>query len=149
VLPLLLAFVAAAAAPCSARIMRSWAYQEMFDKADLVVVAEGVSTKDTEERSTLTDVHPNVPVIGVTTEFKTRLVLKGSHDVNTFHLHHYRFSDEKDELAADAPDLVRLSERHLPFLMFLVRESDGRYAPVSGQTDPASFSVVELCGGAQ
>ena len=45
----------------------------MFDKADMVVVGEGIATKDTQERSTLKDVQPNVPVIGVTTEFKTLL----------------------------------------------------------------------------
>ena len=131
--------------------MRSWTYQEMFDKADLVVVAEGISTKDTEERSTLTDVRPNVSVIGVTSEFKTRLVLKGARDISVFHLHHYRFANEKEELATNAPDLVRLSEQpnqRSAFLMFLVREADGRYAPVSGQTDPATFSVLELHAGA-
>lgn len=32
-------------------------------------------------------------------------------------------------------------------LFFLVRESDGRYAPVVGQTDPAGFSVFRIDRG--
>jgi len=121
----------------------------MFDKADLVVIAYSLSTKDTDEHTSLNDLTPHVAVVGVVTEFKSSVVLKGARDIERFQLHHYRFASENDELAANAPDLVRLSDRHLPFLMFLVRESDGRYAPVSGQTDPASFSIIELRGGAQ
>jgi hypothetical protein len=121
----------------------------MYDKADLVVIAYGVSTRDTAERTTLSDLEPHVPVIGVVSEFKTSLVLKGPRDARTFQLHHYRFASPHDQLAANSPDLVRLSEAHLPFLMFLVKEPDGRYAPVTGQTDPALHSVVELKGAAE
>ena len=35
------------------------------------------------------------------------------------------------------------------FILFLKLESDGRYAPVSGQTDPALFDVVKLNGMAR
>ena len=62
----------AVTAPGHARLIEAWTYQEMFDKADLVVIADATSTKDTEERSTLI----GVPVIGVATEFKTSLVMK-------------------------------------------------------------------------
>ena len=133
----------------TARITASWTFQEMFAKADLVVIAYGISTRDTDEHTTLNDLEPHVPVVGVTSEFKTSLVLKGPRELERFQLHHYRFASADDQLAANSPDLVRLSERHVPFLMFLVRERDGRYAPVTGQTDSASFSVLELRGGAQ
>jgi hypothetical protein len=92
----------------------------------------------------LNDLEPHVLVIGVVSEFKTSLVLKGPRDSTTFQLHHYRFASADDQLAANSPDLIRLSEGHFPFLMFLVKEPDGRYAPVTGQTDPASRSVIEL-----
>jgi hypothetical protein len=133
----------------SARITASWTYQQMYEKADLVVIAYGVSTRDTAERMTLNDLEPHVPVIGVVSEFKTSLVLKGPRDIGTFQLHHYRFASAHDQLAANSPDLIRLSEAYLPFLMFLVKEADGRYAPVTGQTDPASHSVIELKGAAE
>lgn len=121
----------------------------MFDKADLVVVAEVVSSKDTEERSTLQDLEPHVDVIGLVTEFKRRLILKGSQSVKTFQLHHYRFQLEDEKLAANSPNLVEFSgQQHQVFLLFLVKERDGRYAPVTGQTDPALFSVLELQGAA-
>jgi hypothetical protein len=128
----------------SARITASWTYQQMYEKADLVVIAYGVSTRDTAERTTLSDLEPHVPVIGVVSEFKTSLVLKGPRDTGTFLLHHYRLASPRDQLAANSPNLIRLSEAHLPFLMFLVKEPDGRYAPVTGQTDPALYSVIEL-----
>ena len=133
----------------SGRITAAWTYQQMYDKADLVVIAYAVSTKDTAERTTLNDLEPHVPVIGVLSEFKTSLVLKGPRDTATFQLHHYRFASPHDQLAANSPDLVRFSEAHLPFLMFLLKEPDGRYAPLTGQTDPASHSVIELKGAVE
>jgi hypothetical protein len=132
-----------------ARIRDAWTYQEMFDKADLVVVAEVLSTKDTDERSVLRDLKPPVNVIGIVTEFKSSLILKGSQNVKTFHLHHYRLQSAGDELLTNGPDLVELSGQHQVFLLFLVKERDGRFAPVTGQTDPASFSVLELKGAAR
>jgi hypothetical protein len=147
-IPVLLV-VLATVGTSSGRITAAWTYQQMYDKADLVVIAYAVSTKDTAERTTLNDLEPHVPVVGVTSEFKTSLVLKGPRELEKFQLHHYRFASADDQLAANSPDLVRFSERHVPFLMLLVRERDGRYAPVTGQTDPASFSVLELRGGAR
>jgi hypothetical protein len=143
-----------------ARLVRPWTYQEMSDKADLVVIASWVSTKDTDEHSTLQDVEPPIKVVGVTSEFETRLVLKGSQDIKTFQLHHYRFQNEKDALWANRPSLVIIHPSvstkdgwEYPgggtFLLFLTKEQDGRYAPVTGQTDPAALSVLKLTGGAQ
>ena len=49
----------------SARITAAWTYQEMFDRSDVVVIAYKLSTKDTDERTTLNDLEPHVSVIGV------------------------------------------------------------------------------------
>jgi hypothetical protein len=118
----------------------------MFDKADLVTIAYVVSTKDTEERSTILD---GIKVIGVATEFKSALILKGPKGVTNFQLHHYRFQSESDrENIANSPALLQIGPYHPVFLLFLVKESDGRYAPVTGQTDPAMFSVLPLNGAA-
>jgi hypothetical protein len=121
----------------------------MFDKADFVVVAGILSTKVSSERNALKDIKPSVNVIGVITDLKSRLILKGSNDVETFQLHHYKFQSEDDKLAANSPDLIDFSGQHQTFLLFLVKESDGKYAPVTGQTDPASLSVLELQGSAR
>ena len=117
-------------------------YQEMFDKADLVVIARALETKDTSERSKL--LH-DVDVIGVETEFVTRVTLKGPKEIRKFVLHHYR-EEPDDASTANGPALIRIppGPRHPDFLMFLKKEKNGRYAPVTGQTDPMLFSVLEL-----
>ncbi len=125
------------------RIAQSWTYQEIFDKADLVVIARYVSTKDTNERTALSEGLPEpVEVIGIVSEFNTCLILKGPRDITKFQLHHYRLSGPP---VGNGPALVRVASGRQPaFVLFLVRELDGRYAPVTGQTDPAAFSVLEL-----
>jgi hypothetical protein len=129
-----------------ARLIEPWTYKEMFDKADLVAIAYVISTKDTEERTTLLG---SIKVVGVTTEFKSALVLKGPESVRIFQVHHYRYQSESDrENITNAPDLVRIGSYHPVFLLFLVKEPDGRYVPVTGQTDPAMFSMLKLDGAA-
>ena len=129
----------------NARFTKGWRYQEMFDKADLVVIARRVTTRDTEERATIL-AHD---VIGVLTDFNAYLVLKGDKNAKTFQLHHYRLASDSDKsTTVNGPSLVEFSGEHPSFLLFLTKERDGRYAPVSGQEDPADFSVLELKGGA-
>jgi hypothetical protein len=134
-------------------IVGGLSFQEMFDKADLVVVATAIKTKDTNERRKLIDVdvvetaRPDLlqdEVIGLETEFQTRLILKGPKDVRKFLLHHYRLTVE-EEAGYGAPNFVKIpSNRHATFLMFLIKEKDARYAPVTGQFDPAVLSVLEI-----
>jgi len=145
-LVLLLLLTCSIPGPIVARLTYAWTYQEMFERADLVVIAGVVSSKDTEERRTLLD---DIRVIGVTTEFKSYLVLKGDKNVATFRLHHYRLQSEADENIVNGPDLVRIPKHPATFLLFLSKEPDGRYAPVTGQTDPAGLSVLELRGWAE
>lgn len=129
-----------------ARITKAWRYQEMFEKADLVIIARVVTTKDTEERSKVLN---TLDVIGVITDFKSHLVLKEDKSIEKFQLHHYRVASNADDAAmANGPNLIRFSFEHPAFLLFLTKEADGRYAPVTGQEDPAAFSVLELPGGA-
>ena len=132
----------------TARIVHTWTYQEMFDKADLVVIAAWVSTKETGDRSILKDIDPPLEGIGADSEFQSRLILKGSKEIKKFRLHHYKLKD--GENIANGPRLIRIEPRtHPTFLLFLIREKSGSYAPVTGQTDPAGFSVLELPGAAQ
>jgi|SRR5579884_2357312 len=145
-LPLSILLAFALPEPLLARLTEPWTYNEMFNKADLVAIAYVVSSRDTNEHTTLAG---DIEVVGVTTEFRSALILKGPHDITTFQLHHYRFKSETDrENIANAPALVRIGPHHPVFLLFLVHEPDGRYAPVTGQTDPALFSVIRLDGAA-
>lgn len=133
----------------SARLVREWTDKEMFERADLVVIACNLSTKDSDERIELPDLSPPVSVIGVVTEFRTNLILKGSQNVTRLLLHHYRLDKAADIMIPNGPRLVRIPDgEHKNFLLFLKKEGDGRYIPVTGQADPAGLSVVELVGGA-
>ena len=144
---LFLVLVAIAPQLLMARIVKTWTYREMLDKADLVIIATFESTKDTAERRTLEDIIPPIEGIGVESEFESRIILKGDKGIRRFRLHHYRI--ENAEQIANGPRLVEVqSGKHPTFLLFLVKEDGGRYAPVTGQTDPMAFSVLELNGGA-
>jgi RHS repeat-associated protein len=94
-----------------------------------------------------------LPTMGVFLQpdpkFESCLVLKGDKKIARFQLHHYRYRSADDEDAvANTPEFVKITRgRKTTFLLFLVRESDGKYVPVTGQTDPALFSVLLLKGG--
>jgi hypothetical protein len=127
---------------------REWSYQQMFAKADLVVVARPIWTKATKERSKLPGFRPRIPVVGVLTGFETSLVLKGDKNVKHFVLHHYRLA--RNEPSVNGPMLVSFNpNQKFSFLLFLTKQSDGRYAPVTGQTDPAILSVIMLESAAE
>jgi hypothetical protein len=125
-----------------ARITKAWEDQEVFDKADFVAIAQASATKDTEERSTILTHN----VIGVVTEFKTQLIIKGERTTKTVQLHHYRFANKSDaKTIANGPDLIEIpTDKHPTYLLFLIKEVDGRYGPVTDQTDPAAKSVLRL-----
>lgn len=132
-----------------ARLMRTWTYQELFDQADLVVIAKPVAMQDTSEQAVLPNIAPDVHVVGLSTGFDVRAVMKGDKSIKKFVLHHYRLANPK-ELMMNGPCLASFDPKEYSrFLLFLHRESDGRYSPVSGQTDPALFSILKLVSAAQ
>jgi hypothetical protein len=135
--------------PVRARLMQIWPYQELFDKSDFVAIAKvSDATRDTTERSNLRDIQPPEPVIGVVTEFRTLLVLKGPKPQRLI-LHHCRLSEWNIALV-NGPTLISFDPKknHRPYLLFLIREPDGCFAPVAGQTD-LNLSVQELEGIAE
>jgi hypothetical protein len=83
--------------PLVARPMEGGTYQQMYDKADLVVIAKPLSSKDTEERTMLPG-WEYIHVVGVNTELETRLVLKGDKTVKRFALHHYKLDSRLEPL---------------------------------------------------
>jgi hypothetical protein len=125
-------------------VVESASYQEMFDKADLIVIAKPVSTAATTERTML--MPGKFHVIGISTDFETRVVFKGDKKVKIFVLHHYKLDPDIEKLVIiNGPRLVDINlGKDKAFLLFLIKETDGRYAPVSGQIGPWGLSVIEL-----
>ncbi len=86
----------------AARPMRSWTYQEMFDQADLVLIAKPLSTKDTTETAKVM----SSDVVGLSTEFEIRTVMKGrDKTLGKLTLHHYRLA-KADSPIVNGPNLV-------------------------------------------
>jgi hypothetical protein len=132
-----------------ARLMRTWSYQELYEQADLVVIAKPILTQETAEKSTLPNIASDVQVVGLSTQFEISVVMKGNKSEKKAVLHHYRLADPK-QLMMNGPNLASFDPGlHTHFLLFLHCEADGRYSPVSGQTDPILFSVVKLEGIAE
>jgi hypothetical protein len=141
--------ILATALLAQARLLKSWSYQELYDQSDLVVIAQPISTQDTTEKATLPGFNPDLRVVGLSTEFDISLVMKGDKSAKKATLHHYRLSDPMPGRRSP-PSLTSFdSKQHPRYLLFLQREADGRYAPMSGQTDPVLFSVVKLEGEAK
>jgi hypothetical protein len=127
-------------------------YQEMLAKSDLVVIANPTSkTADTSEESFLSNIwmqetggkQSRIKSIGVETVFAVSAVLKGDSTLRQFTLHHYR--EAQVSRALNGPYLVRFDpsdiSKRSSYLLFLVREPDGRFAPIGGQTDPGTKAI--------
>lgn len=126
-----------------ARIVSSWTDRQIFEKADFVVIARPTSSRNTSEHTRLNNIEPPVDVIGVDTDFETCLILKGEKDITKFRLHHYTTNEQ----FTNGPSLIKVVlEKRPAYLMFLIREKDGRYVPATDQTDPAEWSVLRLRG---
>ena len=133
-----------------AREHEFWSYDRLAKEADLIVIATPVSTRDTAERTTLpgiehidaNKVRSLIPAIGVETTFTTLAVLKGDAKITKLVFHHFREAAPK--LSVNDPGLVAFDPKEKKrFLLSLKRESDGRYAPLTGQTD-SDRSVKDL-----
>ena len=127
-----------------ARIHEHWPYDRLTKHADVIVIATPVSVHDTAEKTTLpnivrtdtNNVRSEIPAIGVETTFTILSVLKGDTGTNSLVFHHLREA-EKPGVQDNSPGLVTFDPKEKKrFLLFLKRESDGRYAPLTGQTDP-------------
>ncbi|MGJ5817708.1 hypothetical protein [Paludibaculum fermentans] len=138
-----------------ARAVRIVSYQELLDKSDLVAIATASGrTTDTAQEihlpgfSTI-DAQGQVTQVkcrAVETQFVVSVVLKGDRSIQKFTLHHARWPQAQP--VARGPLLVLFdpqdSRRSGSYLLFLVREPDGRYAPTDGQTDPALGVITRL-----
>jgi hypothetical protein len=151
----LLALVASVALPAEARRVVIPSYAELRDKADLIVVARPTTrTTDTPEITTYPGIgsqdrdgkQSQVPAVGVETRFEILAVLKGRRPTGGFTLHHYREDTPSDTVSVSGAVSLRFDPDHDqggPFLMFLMKETDGRYTPYGAPADP-QFSVFRL-----
>lgn len=130
----------------SARLIATPGYQALYDRADAVVIATPQATTDTDERIALPGLQPDVPAIGVNTPLRVQAWLKGAPTAMPV-LHHYRLANPGQPLVNGPLLLDFHRDDAQTLLFFLVREPDGRYAPVAGQTDPAGFSVFRIDRG--
>ncbi|QOY89836.1 hypothetical protein [Paludibaculum fermentans] len=137
------------------RVVRSLSYQELLDKSDLVAIATpSARTADTGEELVLPGISTmdgqgrteKVKCLGVETPFVVSAVLKGDRNLRKFTLHHGRWPPEVPAVNGSALVFFdpRLAQRSGSYLLFLVREPDGRYAPTGGQTDPGMAVISRL-----
>lgn len=134
------ALVLTASAP--AYLLPSFTYEEMFARSDLVVIARPYRSRDTGKRTLDRNVNPAVHVAEVITDCQSFYILKGP-KLKEFKLHHYRDLTDPKVAVIGGPTGISFNA-HRRYLMFLVREADGRFAPFAGQTDVVDISVQEI-----
>jgi ankyrin repeat protein len=128
-----------------ARLVGGRSYSDLDKMSDIIVVATPVSTRDTDEKTILHGISPDVHVVGLSSEFETVVVLKGDKSLKKLVVHHYRLENPK-QLMGNAPLLASFKPKESTrYLLFLQREPDGRYAPFD-QIDPAWTSILKLRG---
>jgi hypothetical protein len=128
-----------------AQIGYLWTFEERHAKADLVVIAEPIATKDTGRRTVHPSLRPDLPVIELETELKVLTTLKGQSEP-VIRLKHYRIDMDEwrrrngaeaglvnagTHLSFDAP-----KERPPAYVLFLTATDGGRFEPLSGHTFP-------------
>jgi hypothetical protein len=133
-----------------ARLHEHWTYDRLAREADTIVIASPIAVRDTGERTAFPNVvavdtnHVRSPLgaVRIETTFTNLAVLKGDTNQVRFVLHHLRAADSRPQL--NGPGTVAFDPKgQKRFLLFLKREADGRFAPLTGQTD-ADGSVRDL-----
>ena len=118
----------------SARLVEMWSYEKMTEAADLIVIGEPTAVEVTEERTKLLN---TVEVQGLETTFAVLAVLKGEKGNKQVVLHHYQEAEERG-IRINGPMLISFRPAEgKKYLLFLKREADGRFASITGQSDPA------------
>jgi len=136
-----LLFCLASIAACQvaqARLVRSWSDAELQDASDLVVIGRPIAVKDLQESNALgwsSTVAFQPQFRGVETTFKVSNVIKGAPVNDQVVLHHYRF-EESWGCPPNGPTLITFAAGETnDYVLYLVKETAGRYAPAAGQMD--------------
>jgi hypothetical protein len=132
------------------RIRPVWTYERMRNDADLVIIARPTSSNVTAEKKVFPNISPATNVVGIETKLQIRLVVKGKPATKQVILHHYALAKVADGKVRGAPQLISFDpSQRMCYLMFLKREGDGRYSPVTGQTDPSEECIIKLASSAE
>jgi hypothetical protein len=118
-----------------ARPVAFWPYDKLTQEADVIVIATPNSSRDTREQTTFPG-QSLVPAVGVETSFEILSVFKGEKSLKKMVFHHLR-AEKPNDMVPSGPSPVAFNPKEKKrFLLFLKLEPDGRYAPLTGQTDP-------------
>jgi hypothetical protein len=122
-----------------ARLLHIWTEAEMQKAARLIVIGTVVKVKDLDETNTV--LWPSCKFVGVEATFAVSQVLKGDYTNRTVVLHYYRF-DPPHYCPPNGTAFLDLTTGGTNrFLLYLAPDRAFRFAPVSGQLDPAMDSV--------
>ena len=125
-----------------ARVIVPWTEDKMRNASDLIMV--GTVTKVTDLDETNTSLWAGYKFRGVETTFNISKVLKGKVSGRTVILHHYSFKAD-NFIPPNAPNYINLMPSNTnQYLLYLVNDGTNRFAPVSGQIDPAMDAVRKL-----
>ena len=131
-----------------ARPVENWDDERLLKSADVVVIATATGTRDDGPAHGL--------LVGQTTSFDVKVVLKGQVEGKTISLSHYRLKDGAIE-EINGQCFVRFRTKgpvltvngqpiqldRPDYLLYLKANADKAFEPVSGQFDP-QFSVREM-----
>lgn len=122
----------------SAYRMATQTYSNMFERADVVVIATPIATQDSEvELKLKVDQSKQVTdlIMTVDTEFKVAYTLKGKLDANTFHFLHLNRKDKKPfagrfgSVGTFFVDFETKENKRKSFILFITKRKDGTYCP--------------------
>ncbi len=128
-----------------AYLHKGWELKELTSKADLIVIATPkAKSQETGKIKIIEDVSPEMKVIGLKTTFEVKCIFKGQIQNDTFILEHYYYQEEPTGYRG-GPLLFtfKKDEYYREYLMFLKKEKNANYAPLSGQTNP-NYAIREL-----
>jgi hypothetical protein len=128
-----------------------WTYEQLKREADVVVIADALTTEELQEEIDLPNIfvrddagqqHP-LRAIGLNTTLTVQTVFKGEIEEPTIVVHHFRRKIQPTA-EVNGPMLIHFDTKSPgQYLLFLKRAMDGRYEPVSGRIDPF-WSVKKL-----
>ena len=133
-----------------AQIGYLWTYDELLQKADVVVVAKCTTTVDTGRQTNHPELAPALPVVEIRTTFRVKATFKADGQAGVganVSLRHYRLDmerwrkDHPPEPGKPPPGLVNAGGQlgmleGRSYLLFLKKSVDGVYEPLSGHTFP-------------
>lgn len=132
------------ASSASARPVKIWPFEELNEKADLVIVGSAISSADAKG-FTYPDAKADT-LVSVDTVFHIDCTLKGDLKSDNVTVSHNRYYGKEAEITIiDGPSFIEFNTKlKNQYLIFLKRADDGSYKPLTGQYDPDnSFFVLQ------